>query len=462
MRVLIAGGGQVGALISDRLVREGNDVVVVDQSAERCAHLEEQLDVKTVRGSAASIRALREAGIDSADMLIAVTNVDEINILCCLIAQAEGNLKYKMARIRTHEFEDWQRVLEQTGLKIDLVIHPETDIMDRIMRVVNVPGVSDILDFAGGRVKLFGMNVERDSWFAGQTVEDLDKAGPPKDSLIAMIFRGHHVIIPHGAQVLRPGDHLYTICTDANLKEVMKFMGLQVQQALKRVFVLGGKQVGIWVAEALEKQGVDVKLFELDARRCEKISTILEKTIVVHADGTDQGVLENENIEGIDSFLALTNHDEDNIIASLLARRLGAKKVVALINRLNYLPMVQRLGINTSVSPRLATVDRILRFIRKGRVLSVTTFGPEAAEAIELIATEGSKYIGKTLREIRFPREAIVGAIARSNGEVVVPRGGATIQAGDRVIFFALESAIPELESAFLVEPRAAKEKEYA
>ena len=457
MRILIAGGGQVGALIAGRLTREGNEVVIVEKNEERCSQLEEALDAKVVQGSGAGVLTLREAGLGSAEMLIAVTSSDEINVLACLIAQTESNVRVKVARVRTHEVEHWRRVTAQAGLDIDLIIHPETDITERIMRVVRVPGVSDILDFAGGEVKLFGMNVEADSWVVGKTLEELDRAGPPRDSLIAMIFRGQQVIIPHGAEVLRPGDHIYIVATAANLHDVMRFMGLTVEKSFDRVMIIGGKQVGILAAETLEKQGVNVRLIERDIRRCEKISSILSKTIVVHGDGTDQATLEEENVDGVDAFLALTNDDEDNIIASLLARRLGAKKVVALINRLNYLPMVQRLGINTSVSPRLATVDRILQFVRKGHVLSVTTFGVEEAEAIELIATEGSKYVGPKLCDLHFPREAIVGAIARPGGEVIVPRGNASIQAGDRVIFFTLESVVPRLESAFLVEPK----KEY-
>jgi trk system potassium uptake protein TrkA len=326
--------------------------------------------------------------------------------------------------------------------------------MDRIMRVVHMPGVSDIIDFAGGEVKLFGMNVEMDSWFAGKTLEELDGANPPENSLIAMIFRGQQVIIPHGAERLRPGDHIYVMGTRRNLDEVVQFMGLQKQKSLERVVIVGGKQIGIAVAEALENQGVSVKLIERDVPRCEKISAMLRRTIVVHGDGTDQSTLEEANIEGVDAFLALTNDDEDNIIASLLARRLGARKVAALINRLNYLPLVQRLGINTTVSPRLAAVDGILQFVRKGRVLSVTTFREEEAEAIEMLAAAGSKYVGKKLRDLRFPRGAIVGAIVKPTGEVIVPRGDKTIEPNDRVIFFTLESVVPQLESAFLMETK--------
>jgi trk system potassium uptake protein TrkA len=454
MRILIAGGGQVAGLIARRLIREGNEVTLVERDERRCAQLEETLDAKVIRGSAVSVRTMRNAGVQDAEMLIAVTNSDESNILACLVAQVESNIKVKVARVRSHEVDHWRRMAREAGLKIDLIIHPETDIMDRIMRVVHMPGVSDILDFAGGEVKLFGMNVELDSWFAGKTLEELDAAGPPENSLIAMIFRGQQVIIPHGAEHLRPGDHIYVMGTRRNLDDVVQFMGLQKQKTLQRVLIVGGKQIGIAVAEALEQQGVSVKLIERDVPRCEKISGILSRTIVVHGDGTDQTTLEEANIEGVDAFLALTNDDEDNIIASLLARRLGATKVVALINRLNYLPMVQRLGINTTVSPRLVAVDRILQFVRKGRVLSVTTFREEEAEAIELIAAAGSKYVGKKLRDLRFPRGAIVGAIAKPNGDVIVPRGDKTIEPNDRVIFFTLESVVPQLESAFLVETK--------
>jgi trk system potassium uptake protein TrkA len=454
MRILITGGGQVGALIARRLVREKNEVIIVEEDADRCAQLDEMLDAKIVQGSSASVKTLRAAGIADAEMLIAVTQSDEINVLTCMVAQAESKVRVKVARLRTHEVNHWRRVTRQAGLNIDLIIHPETDVAERIMRVVRIPGVSDILDFADGEARLFGMNVEPDSWLAGKTLEELDRSHPPENSLIVMIFRGREVIIPHGAQDLRPGDHIYTMATRANLDRVISFMGLERNESFERVFIVGGKQIGIRVAEMLEEQGVNVKLFELDSERCEKIASILDKTIVVNGDGTDQGTLEEENISGVDAFLALTNEEEVNIIASLLARRLEAKKVVALINRLNYLPMVQRLGINTTVTPRLAAVDRILQFVRKGRVLSVTTFREEEAEAIELIAADSKKYVGRKLRDIRFPRGAIVGAIVRPSGEVLVPRGEASIQPRDRVIFFALESVVPQLESEFLVEPK--------
>jgi trk system potassium uptake protein TrkA len=454
MRILIAGGGQSAALIASRLIREGNEITIVEKDAGRCAHLEEKLDAKVVRGSAASIKTLHKAGLDQIQMLIAVTNSDEINILTCVIAKTYPNITVKVARVRSHEFEEWRRVADENELGIDLIIHPESDVMERILRVVNVPGVSDIIDFADGEVKLFGMNVDEASWFAGKTLEELDAAGPPENSLVAMIFRGQQVIIPHGAQVVLPGDHIYVCTTKQNLDAVLEFMGVARRGKLQRVFIVGGKQIGISLAQELERQGVQVKLIEKDAGRCELIAGLVEKTVVIRGDGTDQATLEEENIEGVDAFLALTQHDEDNIIAALLARRLGVGKVVALINRLSYLSMVQRLGVNTSVSLRLSTVDAVLQYVRKGSVLSVTTFREEEAEAIELIAGEGSRYVGKQLRDIALPRGAIVGAIARTSGEVIVPRGNVSIEPGDRVIFFTLESVVPELESAFLEDKK--------
>jgi trk system potassium uptake protein TrkA len=455
MKILIAGGGQTAALVATRLIREGNEIVIVEQEPERCQKLEEMLDAKIIQGNAASIGALRKAGIAEAEMLLALTSVDQINVLFCLIASVESRAAVRVARLRTHEVEHWRRICRQAGISVDLIIHPETDIAERILRVVRVPGVSDILDFAEGRVKLFGMSVDSGSWLANKRIEELDAARSNRHGLIAMIFRGQMAIIPHGGEVLLPGDHIYVMTRTEDLEAAYRFMGLRTQESLERVFILGGKQVGIEVAQQLEQKGVAVKLFEQNAERCELISRILKKSIVIHADGTEEATLMEENIHGIGAFLALTGHDEDNIMASLLARKLGAKKVVALINRLNYLPMVQRLGITTTVSPRLTAVDRILRFVRKGRVISVNSFREEEAESIELIAASESKVVGKNLMDLQLPRECIIGAISRPNGEVIVPRGQDSIQPGDRVIFFALERAVATLESAFLIERRS-------
>jgi len=316
--------------------------------------------------------------------------------------------------------------------------------------VVGLPGISEILDFAEGRVKLIGTNVTQDSWVVGKSMADLEKYGPPKNSLVAMVFRGQQVIVPRGEDRLRVGDHVYIVLPADKMSETLEFMGIPEASRVKRVFIVGGKQIGIEVALQLEEMDVQVKLFERDLARCEKISGLVETTVVVHADGSDQQTLVEENIEGIDAFLALTGDDEENIIASLLAKRVGARKAIALVNRLDFVPMAQLLGINSIFSSRLVVVDRILQFVRKGHVLSVTTLREEEAEAIELVATPGARFLGKQLKDLHLPRGAIVGAIVRPSGKVIIPRGDAIIQAGDRVIFFCLENLVPELEAAFI------------
>ena len=450
MNVLIAGGGQVGALIARRLIREGNAVTIVDPSPERCAELDAQFDARIVTGNAARVSVLREAGIASAEMVIAVTDHDEVNLLACQIAQVESKARIKVLRLRTHEVHLWHEVLGKSGVHVDLIIHPETELADSIMRVIRLPGVSDIHEFAGGAVQLVGMSLEAGNPVIGMTLERLSAEGPPADSLIAMIFRGPQVIIPRGSAVLNEGDRVYVLSSRSSVPASLRFMGLAPPPPLKRVFILGGGQISIHVAQLLERQDVLVKLFERDRDRAERVAGILPGTTVVNADGTDQTTLEEEGAGAVQAFLALTKDDENNIIASMLARRLGVVKVVALINRLNYLSMVQRLGINTTVSPRLAAVDRILQFVRRGRVLSVTTFRDEEAEAIELLAGPESRYVGKPLREVNFPRDAVVGALVRPDGEVVVPRGNTVVQAGDRLIVFALERVVPALEAEFV------------
>lgn len=458
MRILILGGGAVGSLLAQRLIREKNEVVIVEEDSERCIELEETLDAKIIQGHAGSIHTLQKAGMADVEMLIAVTNNDEANILACLIAEALSNIEIKLVRLRTHEVDEWKSICGSQMLNVDLVIHPHRETADRILKVLDLPGVSERLEFAEGKVQLIGMNIEADSWVVGKSMAELDQSSPPKNSLMAMLFRGQRVIVPQGDVRLRAGDHVYIVVPTEQMSALFDFMKLPPVQPIKRVFIIGGKQIGIEVALQLEAQGVHVKLFERDLRRCEKIATLVKSTVVVHADGSDQRTLVEENIEGIDAYLALTGDDEDNIISSLLSKRLGARKAVALVNRLDFLSMAQLLGINSTFSTRLVVVDRILQFVRKGQVLSVTTFREEEeAEAIELLATPGSKFVGKKLRDVHLPRGVIVGAIVRPSGEVIVPRGDGVIQEKDRVIFFCLEQLVPQLESAFFAGTRRVK-----
>jgi trk system potassium uptake protein TrkA len=458
MRILILGGGAVGALLAQRLIREKNEVIIVDKDSERCMELEETLDAQIIQGNASNIQTLKKAGVADADILIAVTNSDEANILACLIAGTQSNVGIKLVRLRTHEIDEWKLIFSSQQLNIDLAIHPDRETSEKILRVLNMPGVSERFEFADGKVQLIGMNIESNSWVVGKTMAELDQSSPPKNSLMAILFRSQRSVIPQRDVQLQAGDHVYIAVPTEEMSELFDFMQLPPVQPVKRVFIIGGKQMGIEIALRLESQGVNVKLFEKDLHRCEKIAGLVKSTVVVHADGTDQRTLIEENIEGIDAYLSLTGDDEDNIISSLLSKRLGARKAVALVNRLDFLPMAQLLGINSTVSSRLAVVDRIMQFVRKGKVLSVTTFHEdEEVEAIELLATPGSKFLGKKLKDVHLPRGVIVGAIVRPSGEVIVPRGNAIILEEDRVVFFCLEQLVPELESAFFAGTQRAK-----
>lgn len=450
MRILILGGGAVGALVAQRLIREKNEVIIVEENGDRCVELEDSLDAKVVKGDASSIKTLERAGLLTADMLIAVTSSDETNVLGCLIAQAFSNVRIKVARLRTHEVDRWRSICASKLLGVDLVIHPDSETVESMLEVVGLPGVSDVVQFAEGKVRLFGMNVEAGSWFADNQIRELDELSPDSNFLVAMIFRGRRVIIPSGDDTLQPGDHVYVMVPTDHLDTAFEFFGLRRVEKVQRIFVLGGKQLGIEAAQRLEQAGVQVKLFERDYDRCQMIATLVKNTVVVHADGTDQRILAEENISGIDAYLALTGDDEVNIISSLLAKRMGSQKAIALVNRIDFMPMAQLLGINSTFSTRLVVVDRILRYIRKGNVVSVTTFREEEAEAIELVATPGSKYVGKPLKDVALPKGLVVGAIVRSTGEVEVPRGDSIINLDDHVIFFCLEKLIQKLEKSFI------------
>lgn len=455
MRIFIAGGGQTAEFIARRLIREGNELVIIDRDPERCRYLESHLDARICLGNAASAETWQRAGISTADMLIAVTPSDETNVVTCLLVDAQAPEAVKAIQLRTWEYREWERLLQDKNVRIDLVIHPETVVVARILRVLLMPGVSDIRDFADSRVKAFGMNVERGSWLEGKSINQLAESDPPENSMIAMIFRPNEVRIPRARDVLKEGDHLYVVTTDQQLEATLRFMGIEKRDSVHQVFIVGGGELGAALATLLEEQHIEVKIFEQDADRCQLLAGLLQKSVVINADGTDQEILEQENIEGVDAFLALTKDDEANLITSLLARRLGAKKLVALVNRISNLSLAERLGINTTVSPRMKTVDHVLRFVRKGGVKSVRTFRGEEAEALELVAPESGSYIGRPLRKVHFPQGVVVAAIVKPEGPVIVPRGNSVIEAGDRLVFFALEGCIHELESEFLRVDRA-------
>lgn len=450
MHIHFAGGGHCAEYVARRLIREGHNVVMMERNEARCLELQDSLDAHIVNGDVTSMVAWRQAGLAQTDMFMACTQWDEVNVIACMIAGDIAPSAFKSLRLRTPEFEDWGRLLRQLGVHVDRIVHPESDIVARILRVLAVPGVSDIRDFCGGRVKVFSMNVEPDSNLAGQKLFAFKRSEGAEHTNLCVIFRGAQAIIPLGDEDIRPGDHIYVATTAEDLDASLAFMGVARRERVRQVFIVGGGEVGLELARALETQKVGVKLFERDTRRSDYLAEQLKGALVINADGTNQETLIRENVHGADAFISLTGDDDANLISCMLARRLGVDKVVPLLNRLNYVPLAQRLGINTSVSPRVKAADALLEHIRKGGVLSVRTLGEEEAEAIELEVPRESDYAGKPLADIAFPAGTKVGAILRPDGQAIIPNGNSVISAGDHVVFFAQEHAVQDLESKVL------------
>lgn len=450
MRIFFAGGGNCTEYIARRLIREEHDLVLVEHDEERCFQLSEKLDAHIIQGKVDSIADWKRAGLADADMFMACTQNDETNVLACLIANDIAPDALKAIRLRNPEYEQFKQTFDRIGLRVDRVIHPETDMINRILRVITVPGVSDIRTFAEGRISLFSMNLENNSPLVGMRVGEFAHNVGAEAALIAVVFRGNEAIIPDPRDVLSSGDHVYIITDTAQLDQTLASINIHRRPHVKEVYITGGGEVGLELARALEQKKVSVKLFEVDAKRCDYLATQLANTVVINADGTSQETLLEEQVEGIDAYISLTGDEDANLIACLLARRMNVEKVVPLVTSINYLELAQRLGINTTVNPRIKAADALLEFIRKGGVLSVRTLGEEKVEAIELEVPADSGYIDKPLEQLDLPAGSKLGAIARPDGTVLIPDGDTIIRAGDRVVIFTQEGAVRKLEKQIL------------
>jgi len=450
VRIFFAGGGNCTEYIAKRLIREGHDLVLLEQDEERCHQLSERLDARIVRGQAISIHDWHRTGLAEADMFMACTQNDQTNLLACLIANDIAPDALKAIRLRSPEFAELKQTFDRLGLGVDRVIHPESDMVNRILRVITIPGVSDIRNFADGRIKLFSMNLEVGNPLAGVRVGDFAHMAGSGEALISVVFRGNEAIVPDAEVRLSIGDHVYIVTSADSLDQTLERVGIRQRTHVRQVFITGGGEVGLELARALEQKKVSVKLFELDARRCDYLATELAHTVVINADGTSQEVLLQENIEGVDAFISLTKDEDANIIACLLARRMNVDKVVPLVTSINYLELAQRLGINTTVNPLIKAADALLEFVRKGGVVSVRTLGEEKVEVIELAVPVGSYYIDQPLGSLDLPAGSLVGAIARPDGTVLIPDSTTSIQAHDRIVLFTQEGVGHKLEKSIL------------
>ncbi|HOX94395.1 MAG TPA: Trk system potassium transporter TrkA [Syntrophales bacterium] len=449
MKIIIVGAGEVGYNIAD-VLSKGQDVTVIDQDEKRLQEVAEKLDVLTVHGKGSSPQILRKAGLDSADMVIAVTNSDDTNMVACLLASSQSNVAYKVARIRNPELDATSAIFDREHLNIDLCINPEREAVKNALNLIDYPGATEIIDFVDGRVKLIGFVVNEDCPAVDNSLRSIRMFYPQIKALVTSIIRKEKLIEPTGSTRILAGDYVFAVTASGQLRELLQVYG-KSSEALKRIFIMGGGNTGFMLAEALQKRGLPTKLIEKRHARCEDLASLLEKVTVLHGDGTDQELLKEENIQETDCFIAVTDNEEANILGALLAKRLGAKKSVALINRVEYMPLISTVGIEGVINPRHAAVSKILNYVRKGKIVSATPLHDERVEAYEAIALETADITDRPIKDIKFPPGTIVGAIIRKD-EILIPDGDSVIRPDDHVIIFTFRSTVPKLEKMLTVK----------
>ena len=440
MRAIIVGAGEVGFQLAKFLSAENIDVVVVDKSKEKLKRISDKLDVALMEGEGGSPSILKDAGADEADILLAVTDMDETNMIACLVAKVMFRIPRNVARIRNLEYFSNEVLLQSLG--INPAISPEIEAARAVIRLIEVPFAADVEDFEDGKAKVIGFRIPSDSKLLGKVFKDLNLTNPKV--LIGAIQRGDNIIIPAGNDTLKKNDIIYLPVKRENIDAVCSSIG-GVAMPVKRIMILGGGRVGFYVAKTMEEKNLSVKIIEKDVERCKFLLKSLKKSVILHGDGSDQKLLEEENINDMDVFAAISNNDELNIMASLLAKSLGVKKVITIINKTGYLPLANNLGIEAVLSPRLITAGTILKYVRSGNILSLTTVAEGKAEIMEAEAKEGSILTGKTLREVELPKKTLIGAIIRDNN-VIIPSGDDKIVSNDKLIIFTLRESIKQVE----------------
>lgn len=452
MKIIILGAGQVGATLAQDLANEANDVTVVDTELALLADLQERLDIRSVRGFAAHPEVLAQAGADDADLVIAVTETDETNMVACQIAYTLFHTPTKIARIRASEYLAEERLFHQDALPIDMHISPEQLVTDYIRRLIQYPGALQVVDFAGGRVRAVGVKAYYGGPLVGQELRTIREHIPGVDTRVAAIYRRGKPIIPEGDTVIEADDEVFFVAARQHIKKVISELR-KLDRPVKRVVLAGGGNIGLRLAHALEDY-CQVKLIERDRTRAQQLSEQLDKTIVLVGDAANEALLLEENIESVDVFCAVTDDDEANILSSMLAKRLGARKAMSLINRLAYVDLVEGGVIDIAISPQQSTVSALLAHVRRGDVVRVHSLRRGAAEAIEAVAhgdPGNSKVVNRRIDEIKLPPGTTIGAIARGD-QVLIAHRDTVIESGDHVILFIVDKKnIAEVERLFQV-----------
>jgi len=452
MKIIILGAGQVGSSVAQNLASEANDITVVDNRPEILRDLQDRIDIRTVIGPASHPEVLTRAGAEDADMILAVTNSDETNMIACQVAYTLFHTPIKVARVRAQEYLAYPKLFTQEALPIDVLISPEQLVTDYIRRLIEQPEALQVLEFAGGRVQLVAVRAVEGGPLVGQELRELRSHMPGIEARVAAIFRSNRNILPKGDTVIEANDEVFFIAARKNIRAVTSELR-DLDKPVKRVIIAGGGNIGLRLAKSIESR-YQVKLIDRNPETARRLSEQLGSAIVLLGDAADEELLLDENIENTDVFCALTNDEEANILSAMLAKRLGARKVMSLINRPSYVDLVQSEAIDIAISPQQATIGSLLTHVRRGDVAAVHSLRRGAAEAIEAVAhgdNKTSKVVGRTVDEIKLPPGTTIGAIVRGE-DVIVAHHNTVIESDDHVILFLVDKQhIPTVERLFQV-----------
>jgi len=451
LKIVIVGAGEVGFHVASHLAHENKEVVVIDKNADALRRISDNLDVQVIQGSGSSPVVLEEAGILNAEIILAVTNSDEANLVACLVANILSPSTKKLARVRDADFDKYHDHFREYAPHIDTIINPEIEVVKTITNMMSVPGAVDVGEFADGRIKLVGIYLDKNSRLAGVKLAELpNKIAGDARLLIAALVREEELIIPGGNDRLMPGDLVYIISEADKLSDTLAVFDKH-DQPIKRALIVGGGNIGYRLAKNLEEKAIYCKIIDRDPDRCARLAEGLNKTVVLCGDGSAQELLAEENIQDVDVIITLTSDEEINILTSLLATRMGAKKSITRISKFSYFSLMKAIGLEQVVSPRLSAINTILQHIRRGKVLSSISIKGEQAEVMEALALETSGIVDKPLKKVGFPKGAILAGIIRQ-GEIIIPTGDSKVQPDDRVIIFAHRKAIPKIETILAVK----------
>ncbi len=453
MKVIVCGAGQVGFNIAKQLAAEHNDVTVIDHSPDLIRKISDTLDVQGMVGHASHPDVLERAGASDADMIIAVTQNDEVNMVACQVAHSLFNLPMKVARIRTQNYlhPQWLNLFSRDHLPIDVIISPEVEVGRAVLRRLAMPGAFEAAPFADDRVMLIGTLLEENCPVVNTPLRQLTDLFPDLNIIIAGVVRDEKLFVPRGDDQLRVGDQAFFITAQENVRRALDIFGHEEKPA-RRVIILGAGNIGMFVAKELEQKHstVRVKLIEYNKDRAEMAADKLSQTVVLHGDGLDLEILREANIAETETIVAVTDDDEVNILSSVLAKQGGCQRAIALINNPGYGPLMRSLGIDVFIDPRAMTVSKILQHVRRGRIRGLYSLYNGAAEVLEAEALETATVIGKPLNEAEIPRGIMIGAIVRGD-QVIVPRGNTVIRTGDRVVILTLANMVRKVEQMFRV-----------